>query len=206
MAQNKTNARSKRVANKKKAANRQKNETRRVESVKCNPATASLNAMMDILVGGDVKKFFEAYAPMLSQVNDLSKGEIDAYPIKAMALFSEKKDLVKRYLGIYTEVFQHEMREKDVHKKSFARNTESLVYDIMWLDVCGDDRELLGPTGYNNLKQRVDNKILNFLEVLRDNPDYCKNEGVFIPKIVFEWMRKATGVDYVKMIGVEEYN
>ena len=198
----KNNARSKRVANKKKAANRQKNASRQMWSVRSNPATESLNAMMDILAGGDEIKFFEAYLPMLSVVNDLNKGEIDAYPIEAMALFSEKKDLVKRYLGVYQEIFQHEFLQKDVCKKTFLRNTQSLVYNIMWLDVCSGDKKVLGSTGYDTLKSQVDVEIKEFLDVLRKNPDYCKKGGVFIPKVVFEWMSKTTGVDFMSLMKV----
>jgi hypothetical protein len=74
----------------------------------------------------------------------------------------------------------------------------------MWLDVCSDDRELLGPTGYDTLKSQVNNQITDFLDVLRNNVDYLNyaKSGVFVPKIVFEWITKTTGIDFSGLMKV----
>lgn len=204
MAKKNANARSKRVAKKKKVANRLKNELRRVDSVKSNPTQKSSGEVIELFLE-DKDHFFKAYFTMLSKVNDLSKGEIDAYPFEVQALFTKKKpDIAKRYLRVYNEMMLHEYRQKDMHKKTFIRNTESLVYDIMWLDVCSDDRELLGPTGYDTLKSQVNNQITDFLDVLRNNVVYLNyaKSGVFVPKIVFEWITKTTGIDFSGLMKV----
>ena len=211
MAKNNANARSKRVANKKKAANRQKNETRRVGPVK-SISTAEMEAQWEKMEAqwdenflelfSDKEHFTNAYIHILAGINDLTKGEIDAYPFEAQALFINKKvDLAKRYMRVYQEMMYHEENQSNEYKRTFIRNTEALVYNIMWLDVCGDNKELLGPTGYDTLQSMVNNMIADFLDGLRKNPDYLKGakSGVFVPKIVFEWLDRTTGADFMRL-------
>ena len=150
----------------------------------------------------DKEDFTDAYIHMLAGVNDLTKGVIDAYPFEAQALFINKKvDLAKRYMRVYQEMIDDEVNQSDVYKRTFIRNTEALVYNIMWLDVCSDNKELLGPTGYNTLQSQVNNMIVDFLDVLRKNPDYLKGakREVFIPKIVFEWLDRTTSSNFMKL-------
>ena len=150
----------------------------------------------------DKEHFTNAYIHILAGINDLTKGEIDAYPFEAQALFINKKvDLAKRYMRVYQEMMYHEENQGNEYKRTFIRNTEALVYNIMWLDVCGDNKELLGPTGYDTLQSMVNNMIADFLDGLRKNPDYLKGakSGVFVPKIVFEWLDRTTGSDLMRL-------
>ena len=75
-------------------------------------------------------------------------------------------------------------------KRDFYRNTESLVHNIMWLDVCNDNKELLGPIGYDELKTNVEHEIEVYLECIK-NPEYRKYSLV---KIIFEWIDKTYGL------------
>ena len=150
----------------------------------------------------DKEYFTNAYIHILAGINDLTKGEIDAYPFEAQALFINKKvDLAKRYMRVYQEMMYHEENQSNEYKRTFIRNTEALVYNIMWLDVCGENKELLGPTGYDTLQSMVNNMIADFLDGLRKNPDYLKGakSGVFVPKIVFEWLDRTTGSDFMRL-------
>lgn len=210
MAQNKTNARSKRVANKKKmanrqknAANRQKNETCRVSSVKNNPASdgsdemiANMkNAVMNCLTG-DVERFMRSYVPLVARLNCETEDDLaDGYPFEALSLFWIKKNLVARYVDAYVYmIIQEETAEH--HRKPFFSLASSMIYDVMWLDVCSDNKKVLG-SGYNKLVKIAMEKIETYLQMMRETPDYVK---FGIPKPVFEWVDKTHGTDYCKLL------
>ena len=85
----------------------------------------------------------------------------------------------------------HEEMQNDECKRAFIRNTELLVYDIMWLDVCSDNKELLGPTGYDTLKAKVDKLIMEYLDAMQNNPDV----KVCLARVIFEWIDRTYGTN-----------
>lgn len=140
----------------------------------------------------DEECFTEYYITMLAGVNDLTKGLIDAYIWEAQALFIKKKvDLAKRYMRVYQEMLLHEEMQSDECKRAFIRNTELLVYDIMWLDVCSDNKELLGPTGYDTLKAKVNKLIMEYLDAMQNNPDV----KICLARVIFEWIDRTYGTN-----------
>ena len=192
------------------AANKARKEQKKKEKMdaqweKMDAQWEKMDAQWDenfLEIFSDKEQFTNAYIHILAGINDLTKGEIDVYPFKAQALFiNEKVDLAKRYMRVYQEMIYHEENQGNEYKRTFIRNTEALVYNIMWLDVCGNNKELLGPTGYDTLQSMVNNMIADFLDGLRKNPDYLKGakSGVFVPKIVFEWLDRTTGSDFMRL-------
>lgn len=203
MAKMNANARSKRVANKKKMANRQKNETRGVSSVKNNPASGDFdemvanmkNAMMNHITG-DVESFMSSYVPLVARLNCETEDDLaDGYPFEALSLFWIKKNLVARYVDAYVYMFIQE-ENAEHHRKPFFRLVSSMIYDVMWLDVCSDNKKVLG-SGYNKLVKIAMEKIETYLQMMRETPDYVKSG---IPKPVFEWVDKTHGTDYCKLL------
>ena len=177
-----------------KTANSQKFETREAETAKRDfiaEMEASWNETF-LELFSDEECFTEYYITMLAGVNDLTKGLIDAYIWEAQALFIKKKvDLAKRYMRVYQEMLLHEEMQSDECKRTFIRNTELLVYDIMWLDVCSDNKELLGPTGYDTLKAKVDKLIMEYLDAMQNNPDV----KVCLARVIFEWIDRTYGTN-----------
>ena len=177
-----------------KTANSQKFETREAETAKRDfiaEMEASWNETF-LELFSDEECFTEYYITMLAGVNDLTKGLIDAYIGEAQELFIKKKvDLAKRYMRVYQEMLLHEEMQNDECKRAFIRNTELLVYDIMWLDVCSDNKELLGPTGYDTLKAKVDKLIMEYLDAMQNNPDV----KVCLARVIFEWIDRTYGTN-----------
>ena len=177
-----------------KTANSQKSETREAETAKRDfiaEMEASWNETF-LELFSDEECFTEYYITMLAGVNDLTKGLIDAYIWEAQELFIKKKvDLAKRYMRVYQEMLLHEEMQNDECKRAFIRNTELLVYDIMWLDVCSDNKELLGPTGYDTLKAKVDKLIMEYLDAMQNNPDV----KVCLARVIFEWIDRTYGTN-----------
>ena len=177
-----------------KTANSQKCETREAETAKRDfiaEMEASWNETF-LELFSDEECFTEYYITMLAGVNDLTKGLIDAYIWEAQELFIKKKvDLAKRYMRVYQEMLLHEEMQNDECKRAFIRNTELLVYDIMWLDVCSDNKELLGPTGYDTLKAKVDKLIMEYLDAMQNNPDV----KVCLARVIFEWIDRTYGTN-----------
>lgn len=177
-----------------KTANSQKFETREAETAKRDfiaEMEASWNETF-LELFSDEECFTEYYITMLAGVNDLTKGLIDAYIWEAQELFIKKKvDLAKRYMRVYQEMLLHEEMQNDECKRAFIRNTELLVYDIMWLDVCSDNKELLGPTGYDTLKAKVDKLIMEYLDAMQNNPDV----KVCLARVIFEWIDRTYGTN-----------
>lgn len=177
-----------------KTANSQKSETREAETAKRDfiaEMEASWNETF-LELFSDEECFTEYYITMLAGVNDLTKGLIDAYIGEAQELFIKKKvDLAKRYMRVYQEMLLHEEMQNDECKRAFIRNTELLVYDIMWLDVCSDNKELLGPTGYDTLKAKVDKLIMEYLDAMQNNPDV----KVCLARVIFEWIDRTYGTN-----------
>ena len=177
-----------------KTANSQKVETREAETAKRDfiaEMEASWNETF-LELFSDEECFTEYYITMLAGVNDLTKGLIDAYIWEAQELFIKKKvDLAKRYMRVYQEMLLHEEMQNDECKRAFIRNTELLVYDIMWLDVCSDNKELLGPTGYDTLKAKVDKLIMEYLDAMQNNPDV----KVCLARVIFEWIDRTYGTN-----------
>ena len=177
-----------------KTANSQKSETREAETAKRDfiaEMEASWNETF-LELFSDEECFTEYYITMLAGVNDLTKGLIDAYIGEAQELFIKKKvDLAKRYMRVYQEMLLHEEMQIDECKRAFIRNTELLVYDIMWLDVCSDNKELLGPTGYDTLKAKVDKSIMEYLDAMQNNPDV----KVCLARVIFEWIDRTYGTN-----------
>lgn len=177
-----------------KTANSQKFETREAETAKRDfiaEMEASWNETF-LELFSDEECFTEYYITMLAGVNNLTKGLIDAYIWEAQELFIKKKvDLAKRYMRVYQEMLLHEEMQNDECKRAFIRNTELLVYDIMWLDVCSDNKELLGPTGYDTLKAKVDKLIMEYLDAMQNNPDV----KVCLARVIFEWIDRTYGTN-----------
>ena len=177
-----------------KTANSQKFETREAETAKRDfiaEMEASWNETF-LELFSDEECFTEYYITMLAGVNDLTKGLIDAYIGEAQELFIKKKvDLAKRYMRVYQEMLLHEEMQNDECKRAFIRNTELLVYDIMWLDVCSDNKELLGPTGYDTRKAKVDKLIMEYLDAMQNNPDV----KVCLARVIFEWIDRTYGTN-----------
>lgn len=124
---------------------------------------------------------------MLASVNNLTKGLIDAYILEARALFIKKIDLAKRYMRVYETMMRHEEMQSDECKRTFIRNTELLVYDIMWLDVCSDNKELLGSTGYDTLKAEAEKLIMEYIDVVLNYPD--------VARVILEWIDRTYGTN-----------
>jgi hypothetical protein len=163
-----------------KTANSQKFETREAE----------MEAYWDekfLEFFSDEKYFTYCYIIMLASVNNLTKGLIDAYILEARALFIKKIDLAKRYMRVYETMMRHEEMQSDECKRTFIRTTELLVYDIMWLDVCSDNKELLGSTGYDTLKAEVEMLIMEYIDVVLNYPD--------VARVILEWIDRTYGTN-----------
>lgn len=177
-----------------KTANSQKFETREAETAKRDfiaEMEASWNETF-LELFSDEECFTDYYITMLAGVNDLTKGLIDANIWEAQELFIKKKvDLAKRYMRVYQEMLLHEEMQNDECKRTFIRHTELLVYNIMWLDVCSDNKELLGPTGYDTLKAKVDKLIMEYLDAMQNNPDV----KVCLARVIFEWIDRTYGTN-----------
>ena len=176
-------------------ARREQKEKERIENDKKHDEDVfnhNLNILMDCFLGRDEEEFLNSYIHIFGSLNiKILKSEnnlLDAYPDKVKAVFNEKKELVERYAKVYSMLFLREMNSSG-KKRDFYRNTECLVYDIMWLNVCEDNKELLGPIGYDELKTKVDYELLVYLEHIK-NPEYRKNS---LAKVIFEWIDKTYG-------------
>ena len=182
-----------------KTANCQKFETREAETAKRDfiaKMEASWNETF-LEIFSDEECFTNYYITMLASVNDLTKGLIDAYVLETQALFIKKKvDLAKRYMRVYQEMLLHEEKQNDECKRTFIRNTELLVYDIMWLDVCNENKEFLGPTGYDTLKAQVDKLIMEYLDAMQNNPDV----KICLARVIFEWIDRTYGTNAIGIL------
>ena len=174
-----------------KARKEQKEKERIEKDKKCidDIYNHNLNIAMDVFLGRDEEVFLKSYATLAAHLNCKSENDlVDIYPDEVKAIFNEKKELVERYAKVYTEFFLREMNSSG-KEHDFYRNTECLVYDIMWLNVCEDNKELLGSIGYDELKNKVDYELLVYLEHI-NNPEYRKNS---LAKVIFEWIDKTYG-------------
>ena len=117
----------------------------------------NLKIVMNSFLGENEEAFLKSYVSLVVSLNCKSENDLaDAYPDEAKAIFNEKKELVERYAKTYTSLFQFEMNSSG-EKRKYFRCVENLVYKIMWLDVCADNKKLLGVSGYDELKLEVDN-------------------------------------------------
>ena len=176
-------------------ARREQKEKERIENDKKHDEDVfnhNLNILMDYFLGRNEEVFLESYVHLFGRYNiKILQNEselLDMYPDKVKAIFNEKKELVERYAKVYSVFFLREMNSSG-KKRDFYRFAENLVYCIMWLDVCNDNKELLGTIGYDELKTKVDYELLVYLEHIK-NPEYRKNS---LAKVIFEWIDKTYG-------------
>lgn len=177
-------------------ARKEQMENERIENDKKHDEDVfnhNLNILMDYFLGRNEEVFLESYVHLFGRYNiKILQNEselLDMYPDKVKAIFNEKKELVERYAKVYSVFFLREMNSSG-KKRDFYRFAENLVYCIMWLDVCNDNKELLGTIGYDELKLQVDNKLLVYLQYIK-TPEYMENN---LAKVIFEWMDKTHGL------------
>lgn len=177
-------------------ARKEQMENERIENDKKHDEDVfnhNLNYLMDGFLGRNEEVFLESYMRLFGSLNiKILQNEselLDVYPDKVKAIFNEKKELVERYAKVYLMFFLREENSSG-KKRDFYRLAEKLVYGILWLDVCNDNKELLGTIGYDELKLQVDNGLSVYLQYIK-TPEYMENN---LAKVIFEWIDKTHGL------------